>query len=212
MNQVDVVARHAVRQAPRTGALAARMAAWQPERAAVPVSAERPSLPDGPQPSVPVAPSPMGARFALPAEVRAAIAVSAESPATPASVAAWRLPTGPARPRWAPVLADQLAFVPTQRPGPGTGAGVGPATGPARPARRGPRVTVLAWFALATAVLGLAPLGAALGHLTLARVRRTGQAGRDQAIVALVLSYLTMVATVLWFAFAVAPGLLEPLL
>lgn len=49
-----------------------------------------------------------------------------------------------------------------------------------------------------------APVGALLGHLGLAQIRRTGQPGRDRALIGLTLSYtfvvLTAAALVLWIA------------
>ncbi|MEE6176223.1 sensor domain-containing protein [Mycobacterium sp. 050134] len=50
------------------------------------------------------------------------------------------------------------------------------------------------------------PVGAILGHLGLAQIRRTGELGRDRAVVGLVLSYAlvasTVVALAAWVAFA----------
>jgi hypothetical protein len=47
-----------------------------------------------------------------------------------------------------------------------------------------------------------APAGAVLGHLGLAQIRRTGQLGRDQAVIGLTLSYafilIAVVALVIW--------------
>src|SRR5690349_15341479 len=47
-----------------------------------------------------------------------------------------------------------------------------------------------------------APVGAVLGHLGLAQIRRTGQRGRDRALVGVTLSYafivIALVAVVAW--------------
>jgi len=51
-----------------------------------------------------------------------------------------------------------------------------------------------------------APAGAILGHLGLAQIRRTGELGRDRALIGIALSYgfigLTVVALVVWATFA----------
>ncbi|MGN7780101.1 DUF4190 domain-containing protein [Mycolicibacterium sp. 22603] len=64
-----------------------------------------------------------------------------------------------------------------------------------------PKANTLATLSLAFAFV-LAPVGALLGHLGLAQIRRTGQPGRDRAIIGIALSYsvitLTVGALVIW--------------
>ncbi len=77
-----------------------------------------------------------------------------------------------------------------------------PAPPPAPPR---PRVNTLATLSLVFAFV-FAPVGAVLGHLGLAQVRRTGELGRDRALVGLVLSYALIASTVaavgLWVVLA----------
>lgn len=64
-------------------------------------------------------------------------------------------------------------------------------------------------FATLSLVFGFvfAPLGAVFGHLGLAQIKRTGERGRDRALIGLVVSYLlivvSIVAVLIW---AVVPG------
>ncbi|MGV0050182.1 sensor domain-containing protein [Mycobacterium colombiense] len=64
-----------------------------------------------------------------------------------------------------------------------------------------PRTNVFATLSVVFAFV-FAPAGAVLGHLGLAQIRRSGERGRDRAIVGLMLSYavitLTVVAVVAW--------------
>jgi eukaryotic-like serine/threonine-protein kinase len=75
---------------------------------------------------------------------------------------------------------------------------------PAEPPSR-PRVNTFATLSLVYAFV-FAPAGAILGHLGLAQIRRTGQRGRERALVGLTLSYvfiaLTVVGLVVWATFA----------
>jgi eukaryotic-like serine/threonine-protein kinase len=55
----------------------------------------------------------------------------------------------------------------------------------------------------------LAPVGAVLGHLGLSQIRRTGQPGRDRALIGLTLSYafivIALVAVVIWAVVRIEP-------
>src|SRR5436190_23597364 len=55
-----------------------------------------------------------------------------------------------------------------------------------------------------------APVGAVLGHLGLSQIRRTGQRGRDRALIGLTLSYafivIAIVAVVVWAVVRTGPG------
>ena len=68
-----------------------------------------------------------------------------------------------------------------------------------------PQVNPLATLSLVFAFV-FAPAGAILGHLGLAQIRRTGELGRDRALIGIALSYafigLTVVALVAWATFA----------
>jgi eukaryotic-like serine/threonine-protein kinase len=68
-----------------------------------------------------------------------------------------------------------------------------------------PPVNPLATLSLVFAFV-FAPAGAILGHLGLAQIRRTGELGRDRALIGIALSYafigLTVVALVAWATFA----------
>jgi eukaryotic-like serine/threonine-protein kinase len=72
----------------------------------------------------------------------------------------------------------------------------------------GPRVNTFATLSLVYAFV-FAPAGAVLGHLGLAQIRRTGQPGRQRALVGLTLSYvfiaLTVLGLLIWATLA-APG------
>src|SRR6478735_1259837 len=55
-----------------------------------------------------------------------------------------------------------------------------------------------------------APVGAVLGHLGLAQIRRTGQRGHDRALIGLTMSYafivIAIVAVVAWAVVRTGPG------
>jgi hypothetical protein len=76
----------------------------------------------------------------------------------------------------------------------------GPPIYTAPPPQR-PRTNIFATMSVVFAFV-FAPAGAVLGHLGLAQIRRSGERGRDRAIVGLMLSYavitLTVVALVAW--------------
>ena len=99
-----------------------------------------------------------------------------------------------------PFSYDPLGRVPF------AGPPVGPPvfTPPPAPPYR-PPVNTLATLSLVFAFV-FAPAGALLGHLGLAQIRRTGELGRDRALVGLALSYafiaLTVVALVAWATLA----------
>lgn len=73
------------------------------------------------------------------------------------------------------------------------------------PAPRRPPVNTLATLSLVFAFL-FAPAGAVLAHLALAQIRRSGELGRDRALVGMALSYAltasTILAVVAWAVFA----------
>jgi hypothetical protein len=75
---------------------------------------------------------------------------------------------------------------------------------PAEPPSR-PHVNIFATLSVVYAFV-FAPAGAILGHLGLAQIRRTGQQGRQRALVGLTVSYvviaLTVVGLVLWATLA----------
>lgn len=79
-----------------------------------------------------------------------------------------------------------------------------PASGPPSPPCR-PPVNTLATLSLVFAFV-FAPAGAVLGHLGLAQIRRTGELGRERALVGVALSYAfitsTVLAAVAWAVFA----------
>src|SRR5271165_482722 len=68
-----------------------------------------------------------------------------------------------------------------------------------------PRVNTFATLSLVYAFV-FAPAGAILGHLGLSQIRRTGQQGRERALLGLTLSYafiaLAVVGLVVWATFA----------
>jgi hypothetical protein len=66
---------------------------------------------------------------------------------------------------------------------------------PAAPPPDRPPVNALATLSVVFAFL-FAPVGAVLGHLSLRQIRRTGQRGRDRALVGTVLSYAVIVVVV----------------
>lgn len=70
-------------------------------------------------------------------------------------------------------------------------------------------VNILATLSLVFAFV-LAPVGAILGHAGLAQIRRTGERGRDRALVGLALSYLfcgvALIAVVAWATLGAAPS------
>ncbi len=76
---------------------------------------------------------------------------------------------------------------------------------PPPPPPHPPQVNPLATLSLVFAFV-FAPAGAILGHLGLAQIRRTGELGRDRALIGIALSYafigLTVVALVAWATFA----------
>jgi eukaryotic-like serine/threonine-protein kinase len=76
---------------------------------------------------------------------------------------------------------------------------------PAPPPPHPPQVNPLATLSLVFAFV-FAPAGAILGHLGLAQIRRTGELGRDRALIGIALSYafigLTVVALVGWATIA----------
>ncbi|MEE2852539.1 MAG: sensor domain-containing protein [Actinomycetota bacterium] len=76
----------------------------------------------------------------------------------------------------------------------------GPPIYTAPPPQR-PRTNIFATMSVVFA-FAFAPAGAVLGHLSLKQIRRSGERGRDRAIVGLMLSYavitLTVVAVVAW--------------
>jgi eukaryotic-like serine/threonine-protein kinase len=91
-----------------------------------------------------------------------------------------------------PFSYDPLGRVPYESPPPE------PLPFPAPPP---PPVNTLATLSLVFAFV-FAPVGAILGHLGLAQIRRTGELGRDRAVVGLALSYafitLTVAALLAW--------------
>ena len=76
-----------------------------------------------------------------------------------------------------------------------------------------PPVNALATLSLVFAFV-FAPAGAILGHLGLAQIRRTGELGRDRALMGVTLSYafiaLTVVALVAWATFAATRAATSP--
>jgi hypothetical protein len=78
-------------------------------------------------------------------------------------------------------------------PGPRHAGPVGGA--PPNPRARGDEVNTLATLSVVFAIV-FAPVGAILGHLGLSQIARTGQRGRDRALVGLTLSYVMIAAAV----------------
>ncbi len=99
-----------------------------------------------------------------------------------------------------PFTYDPLGRVPPAPPPVGPPVFIPP---PAPPYRR--PVNTLATLSLVFAFV-FAPVGAILGHLGLAQIRRTGELGRDRALAGVALSYvfitLTLVALVAWATLA----------
>lgn len=95
-----------------------------------------------------------------------------------------------------PLSYDPLGRVPPPEPEP-----VGPP--PTQPATLAPPyrpgVNTLATLSLVFAFL-FAPAGAVLGHLGLAQIRRTGELGRDRALVGVTLSYVFILLAVVALA------------
>lgn len=85
---------------------------------------------------------------------------------------------------------DPLGRVPYAGPPAGPPLNMAPPPPPHRPP-----VNTLATLSVVFAFV-FAPVGAILGHLGLARIRRTGELGRDRALVGLSLSYAFIVLTV----------------
>jgi eukaryotic-like serine/threonine-protein kinase len=99
-----------------------------------------------------------------------------------------------------PLSYDPLARVPVEPPTEPPEEFPEPAEPPSHP-----RVNTFATLSLVYAFV-FAPAGAILGHLGLAQIRRTGQQGRQRALVGLALSYvfiaLTVVGLVVWATLA----------
>ncbi|WP_077077227.1 sensor domain-containing protein [Mycobacterium numidiamassiliense] len=127
--------------------------------------------------------------------------------------------TNPQDPFWNnPFSYDPLGRVPYPEPlagppmGPPSGHPMGPPSGPPMfvppppPPQYRPPVCTLATLSLVFAFV-FAPVGAILGQLGLARIQRTGELGRNRALIGLTLSYafigLTVVALAGW---ATVPG------
>lgn len=81
----------------------------------------------------------------------------------------------------------------------------GPPMVPAAPPPPSAEVNTFATLSVVFAFL-FAPAGAVLGHLGLSQIKRTGQRGRDRALIGVVLSYtfivLSVVGLVVWVALA----------
>jgi hypothetical protein len=113
--------------------------------------------------------------------------------------------TNPADPYWNnPFTYDPLGRVPYAGPpvGPAMGPTMGPPTGPPifpppppPPLPYRPRVNTFATLSLLFAFL-FAPVGAVLGHVGLAQIRRTGELGRDRALIGVTVSYVVIVLAV----------------
>lgn len=110
--------------------------------------------------------------------------------------------TNPQDPYWQnPLSYDPLGRVPPIEPmepiePPAEPPGIPPP--PAPPPYR-PAVNTLATLSLVFAFV-FAPAGAVLGHLGLARIRRTGEFGRDRALVGVTLSYVFILLAVVALA------------
>jgi hypothetical protein len=106
--------------------------------------------------------------------------------------------TNPHDPYWQhPLSYDPLGRVPPEAEPPVVQPM--PFTPPPAPAPYRPPVNTLATLSLVFAFL-FAPLGAVLGHLGLAQIRRTGESGRDRALVGVTLSYIFIALTVVVLA------------
>jgi Domain of unknown function (DUF4190) len=82
-----------------------------------------------------------------------------------------------------------------------------PTTGPVLPPRGRPRGEVNRWATLSIVfAFVFAPVGAILGHVALSQIKRSGQWGRERAIVGLTISYviivLAVIALVIWLVIA----------
>ncbi|WP_131812915.1 sensor domain-containing protein, partial [Mycolicibacterium peregrinum] len=96
-------------------------------------------------------------------------------------------------------------YPPGQYPPPGPSPYGGPPVVPAGPPPRD-EANTLATLSVVFAVV-FAPAGAVLGHLGLSQIKRTGQRGRDRALVGLSLSYaLIVVAVAALVIWAVIPS------
>jgi eukaryotic-like serine/threonine-protein kinase len=102
-----------------------------------------------------------------------------------------------------PFSPESLSYDPLGRvpyAGPPAGPPPGPPVFPPPPPHR-PPVNTFATLSLVFAFV-FAPVGAVLGHLGLAQIRRTGELGRDRALIGLSVSYafitLTVVALTGW--------------
>jgi eukaryotic-like serine/threonine-protein kinase len=120
--------------------------------------------------------------------------------------------TNPQDPFWNnPLSYDPLGRFPYGGPpmepppmGPPGGPPMFPPPPPPPPYR--PRVNTFATLSLVFAFV-FAPVGAVLGHLGLAQIRRTGERGRDRALVGVSLSYAIIVIAVVALAgWATLPG------
>jgi hypothetical protein len=104
--------------------------------------------------------------------------------------------TNPQDPYWQnPLSYDPLGRVPPIEPATEPPAFTPP---PAPPPYR-PAVNTLATLSLVFAFV-FAPAGAVLGHLGLAQIRRTGELGRDRALVGVTLSYVFIMLAVVALA------------
>lgn len=110
--------------------------------------------------------------------------------------------TNPADPFWNnPLSYDPLGRVPFPEPPPAPPMGppMGPPVFAPPPLPYRPPVNTFATLSLVFAFV-FAPVGAILGHLGLAQIRRSGELGRDRALAGLTLSYAFIVLTVLALA------------
>lgn len=106
--------------------------------------------------------------------------------------------TNPQDPYWQnPLSYDPLGRVPPLPPEPPVPPPFTPPP-PVPPPYR-PGVNTLATLSLVFAFL-FAPIGAILGHLGLAQIRRTGELGRDRALVGVTLSYVFILLAVVALA------------
>jgi hypothetical protein len=112
--------------------------------------------------------------------------------------------TNPQDPYWNnPFSYDPLGRVPYAGPpmGPPMGPTMGQPSGPPifapppPPPPYRPPVNTFATLSLVFAFV-FAPVGAILGHLGLAQIRRTGELGRDRALIGVILSYVFIVLAV----------------
>jgi serine/threonine-protein kinase len=95
----------------------------------------------------------------------------------------------------------------------GGGVPGGPPIYSAPPPSAPPQTNTLATLSVVFAFV-FAPAGAVLGHLGLSQIKRTGQPGRDRAIVGIALSYTVIVAVIVsliaWAAIGGAPSPDQP--